>query len=346
MTGRAAAIQGGLATAGLLARLRHLAARARACRRRGGDRRQHEGRAHPRPLRGRQQRLGRFASDARTGQRRDGHLAATSTGQDPGAQTRRPRCTVSRRPSPRPSPTRRATCWARSRPRSCWASSPPSGRPASFGVLDAEKAKELGLDDAKKKLVITARGEKRAFVIGQPPQSSGESYLRDTKDGRVYLMPRALLADLQGASHRTAGRSPPAHVQDRADFDRLSITAGGKTRAFVVTNNHDPERLQAGPAERAGQTGRAGPQLARQGVAPVPCRTVGQGRAAGGAGASRRSGCASTIRTAPSGWAGSRSDGSTFPGRPRRRSRRRRPAATNNVETYGDVPSTRPGGSS
>ena len=45
-------------------------------------------------------------------------------------------------------------------------------------MLDAAKVKELGLDKAKKKLVVTARGETREFVIGQPPQSSGESYLR------------------------------------------------------------------------------------------------------------------------------------------------------------------------
>jgi len=122
----------------------------------------------------------------------------------------------------------------------------PFRSPRAFGVLDAKKQKELGLEDAKKKLVITARGEKREFVIGQPPQSSGESYLRDTKDGRVYLMPRALLADLQGASHRLVDRR--LHTFKLPDFNRLTIAAGGKTRTFVVMNGHDASAYKLAPA--------------------------------------------------------------------------------------------------
>jgi len=123
----------------------------------------------------------------------------------------------------------------------------PFRSPRAFGALDAKKLKELGLDDAKKKLVITARGEKREFVIGQPPQSSGESYLRDTKDGRVYLMPRALLADLQGASHRLVDRR--MHAFKVPDFNRVMITAGGKSRTFVVTNGQDANAYKLAPAE-------------------------------------------------------------------------------------------------
>lgn len=122
----------------------------------------------------------------------------------------------------------------------------PFRSPRALGVLDATKQKELGLDDAKKKLVITARGEKREFVIGQPPQSSGESYLRDTKDNRVYLMPRALLADLQGASHRLVDRR--IHTFKLPDFNRLTIAAGGKSRTFAVTNGHEAATYKLAPA--------------------------------------------------------------------------------------------------
>jgi len=82
----------------------------------------------------------------------------------------------------------------------------PFRSPRAFGTLDAKKAKELGLEEAKKKLVITARGQTRSFVIGQPAQSSGENYLRDSADGRTYLMPRQLLTDLQGALFRLVDR--------------------------------------------------------------------------------------------------------------------------------------------
>ncbi|HEY4184148.1 MAG TPA: DUF4340 domain-containing protein [Polyangia bacterium] len=122
----------------------------------------------------------------------------------------------------------------------------PFRSPRAFGVLDAAKAKELGLDASKKKLVVTARGEKHEFVVGQPAQSSTESYLRDVKDGRTYLMPRSLLTDLQGAGHRLVDRR--LHTFKIADFNRLTITAAGKDRAFIVSNGHDQNAYKLAPA--------------------------------------------------------------------------------------------------
>jgi len=122
----------------------------------------------------------------------------------------------------------------------------PFRSPRAFGVLDAEKSKELGLADAKKKLIITARGEKREFTIGQPAQGGSESYLRDAKDGRTYLMPRTLMSDLQGASHRLIDRR--IHAFKVADFDRLTVTVGGKSRDFVVTNRANPTAYKLAPA--------------------------------------------------------------------------------------------------
>jgi hypothetical protein len=121
----------------------------------------------------------------------------------------------------------------------------PLHSPRGFGVLDAAKVKELGLDKAKKKLVITARGETREFVIGQPAQSSGESYLRDVKDGRTYLMPRQVLTDLQGASFRLVDRK--LHTFKIADVDRVAVTGGGKTREFVVSNRQDQAAYKLAP---------------------------------------------------------------------------------------------------
>ena len=122
----------------------------------------------------------------------------------------------------------------------------PFRSPRAFGVLDADKSKELGLADAKKKLIITARGEKREFTIGQPTQGGSDSYLRDAKDGRTYLMPRTLMSDLQGASHRLVDRR--VHTFKVADFDRLTVTAAGKSRDFVVSNRMNPTAYKLAPA--------------------------------------------------------------------------------------------------
>jgi hypothetical protein len=104
--------------------------------------------------------------------------------------------------------------------------------PRSFGVLEAGKLKELGLDPAKKKLTVTVKGDTREFVIGQPPGGStaGESFLRDTRDGRVYLMPRAVTPELQNAAHVIDRK---LHTFDTPDFDRIALTVNGKRKEYV-----------------------------------------------------------------------------------------------------------------
>lgn len=125
----------------------------------------------------------------------------------------------------------------------------PLRSPRAFGVLDANKVKELGLDAAKKKLVVTIRNENRELIIGQPAQGSGESYLRDTRDGRTYLMPRALLADLQGAAHRLIDRR--LHTFKMTDISRLALTVGGKKREFVIVGRENPHGYKVAPAKAA-----------------------------------------------------------------------------------------------
>lgn len=121
----------------------------------------------------------------------------------------------------------------------------PFRSPRAFGVLEAPKLKELGLDNPKKKLIITARGETREFAIGQPPQGSGESYLRDVKDGRVYLMPRQVLTDLQGAAFRLVDRK--LHSFKIGDVDRLAVASTGKSRDFVIKNRQDQNGYKLAP---------------------------------------------------------------------------------------------------
>ena len=101
----------------------------------------------------------------------------------------------------------------------------------AFGVLEANKLKELGLENPKRKLEVTVKGAVRRYEIGQPAaQTTGEAFLRDTRDGRVYLMPRNILAELSNASHMVDRR---LHTFELADFDRIKLSAGGKQKEFV-----------------------------------------------------------------------------------------------------------------
>lgn len=117
----------------------------------------------------------------------------------------------------------------------------------AFGVLDATKLKELGLDNPKRKLEVTVKGDVRRYDIGQPAnQTSGEAFLRDTRDGRVYLMPRAMLSELQNAGHMVDRR---LHTFDLTDFDRIKLTAGGKSKEFVQVGRESRATAGFAPAK-------------------------------------------------------------------------------------------------
>jgi hypothetical protein len=121
----------------------------------------------------------------------------------------------------------------------------PFRSPRAFGVLDDKKLKELGLDKAKKKLTITARGETRQFAIGQPAQGTGENYLRDTSDGRTYLMPRQMMSDLQGAAYRLVDRK--LHAFKIPEVNRVVVASAGRKREFVIKNPEDPNAYKLAP---------------------------------------------------------------------------------------------------
>jgi hypothetical protein len=107
----------------------------------------------------------------------------------------------------------------------------PLTSPRAFGVLDASKLKELGLEAPKRKLEVTVKGDVRRYEIGQPPATgAGEAFLRDTRDGRVYLMPRSLIGELQNATHMVDRR---LHTFELADFDRIKLSSGGKDKEFL-----------------------------------------------------------------------------------------------------------------
>jgi len=111
----------------------------------------------------------------------------------------------------------------------------------AFGVLDPAKLKELGLDNPKRKLDVTVKGAVRSYEIGQPAVASGgESFLRDTRDGRVYLMPRNLLSELQNASHLVDRR---LHTFDITEFDRVKLSSGGKQKEIVLVGRESPKTL-------------------------------------------------------------------------------------------------------
>jgi hypothetical protein len=121
----------------------------------------------------------------------------------------------------------------------------PLRSPRAFGILDPAKLKELGLEGSKKKLTITAKGDTREYTIGQPPGNGIlESFMRDERDGRVYLMPHGVLGDLT-ASSRLVDKK--LHGFEPVEFDRLVVTVGGKSRELVQSHRESIQTAQLAP---------------------------------------------------------------------------------------------------
>ncbi len=119
--------------------------------------------------------------------------------------------------------------------------------PRAFGVLDAAKLKELGLESPSRKLDVTVKGDVRHYEIGQPEKApGGESFLRDTRDGRVYLMPRGMLADLQNPGHLIDRR---LHGFELGDFDRIVISSNGKSKEYIQTDRQVRAKAALAPAK-------------------------------------------------------------------------------------------------
>jgi hypothetical protein len=118
----------------------------------------------------------------------------------------------------------------------------PLRSPRAFGILDAAKLKELGFEGSKRKLTITAKGDTREYTIAQPPGNGIlEAFMRDQRDGRVYLMPHGVLGDLM-ASSRLVDKK--LHGFEPIEFDRLVITVGGKSRELVQTHRENIQTAQ------------------------------------------------------------------------------------------------------
>jgi hypothetical protein len=102
----------------------------------------------------------------------------------------------------------------------------------ALGLLEPAKLKELGLDAPKKKLTISARGTTHVFDVGVSPYGVSDPYVKDQKDGRVYVLGGGIISDLDSASVRLVERS--LHAFKPADWDALTLTVGAKKRGLVT----------------------------------------------------------------------------------------------------------------
>jgi hypothetical protein len=120
----------------------------------------------------------------------------------------------------------------------------------ALGVLPADKLKELQLDAPKKRIEITARGQKRVLLVGISPFGMSDPYVRDEADNKVYVLGGGVFADLDNAALRLVDRQ--LHDWKTSDFDGMTITVGDKKRELVQQSPEVP--AQAKLASKSGKT--------------------------------------------------------------------------------------------
>lgn len=108
----------------------------------------------------------------------------------------------------------------------------------AIGTVDEAKAKELGLVDTKKELLISARGQTYAFAIGNTSYGSGDYYAKDGQ-GRVFLLSHNLIGDFEFAESRMMERR--LHRFSQPDFTRVEVSVNGKTRTLQQQKREDAQ---------------------------------------------------------------------------------------------------------
>jgi hypothetical protein len=125
----------------------------------------------------------------------------------------------------------------------------PLAATRALGVLDAPKLKELGLDTSKKTVTVTTRAGQRRFTIAPAPPGGSDPYLRDQADGRVFVVARPILTDLQNAHTNLADRR--LHGFDQVEADRVQVSLGPSKREYRASRGEGRGIILA-PAAKPG----------------------------------------------------------------------------------------------
>ena len=115
----------------------------------------------------------------------------------------------------------------------------------SLGAQSKDKLKEMGFDDAKKVFELTARGQQIKFLVGNSPFGASDPYVKDERDGRVYLFGASIVSELDAADKRFVDRTMHAFTPEDVESVELSAPATpGKKREWTRGPGSTPTSLR------------------------------------------------------------------------------------------------------
>lgn len=150
---------------------------------------------------------------------------------------------VSSRP-PEPTPDR--TVFANDRADTVWAKLTPFEGTRALGQLPKEKLEELGLTNSDRKLELTVAGLPHRFTISRPLSGIIGSYAQDEKTGEVFLISSSLFNELDPNSQLLVDRR--LHLFKPSEFDAFTVKAGEKSASYVQTGAEIPQTAKIAKA--------------------------------------------------------------------------------------------------
>lgn len=163
--------------------------------------------------------------------------ADAGTLPDGGVMPRRP-------PPPPPAPDR--TVYANERAEQLWAKLTPFEGTRALGVVSGEKLSELGLENSPRRLELTISGNPVGFVINKSVPGLAGSYAQNEKSKEVFLVSNSLFSELDPNSTVLVDRR--LHTFKLTEFDALTLMSGGKTLALVASGAEVPATMRIAPA--------------------------------------------------------------------------------------------------
>lgn len=147
------------------------------------------------------------------------------------------------RPQPKPvQPMADRTVYGNDRAETLWAKFIPFEATRALGSLPKEKMAELGLTDSERKLEVQVAGLTRRFIISRAQVGLSGSYAQDEKSQEVFLVSPHLFNELDPGSQLLVDRR--LHLFKQADFDTFTLKADEKSAAFVQTPGNKPEETK------------------------------------------------------------------------------------------------------
>ena len=145
---------------------------------------------------------------------------------------------------PEPPPDR--TVFANDRAETLWTKFTPFEGSRALGILSKEKLEEVGLSNSERKLELQVSGVNHRFTISRPIGGLIGTYAQEEKSGEVFLISSSVFNELDPNSQLLVDRR--LHVFKPTEFDAFTVKFADKSAAFVSTGADIPQTAKVARA--------------------------------------------------------------------------------------------------